>query len=75
MSVIEWQTYTIQPEARKELRICFHEKVLEELVEEEVILLLPQSLEHRSSVLEFVSWIPGTIVVSMAPFKCVALLA
>jgi hypothetical protein len=40
MSVVEWQTDTIEAQTGKEFCIIFHEKVFEELVEEELLFLL-----------------------------------
>jgi hypothetical protein len=59
MPVVEWQTNAIEAQAGKELGIVFHEEILKELVEEELLLLFPQNLQHGSSMLELMAWIPG----------------
>jgi hypothetical protein len=42
ITIIEWQTYAIEPQACKELGICFGKEVLEEFVEENLVFLLSQ---------------------------------
>ena len=56
MPVVEWQTYAIETQARKEFGIVFGEEVLEEFVEEEIIFLLAENLKHCFAVLVLVAW-------------------
>jgi hypothetical protein len=60
MSVVEWQTDAIEAQAGKESGILLHEKVFEELVEEEFLLLLPQNLQHGSPMLKLMTRVSGT---------------
>jgi hypothetical protein len=55
MAVVKWQSDTIEAEAGKELGVVFSEEVLEELIKEELALLFPKNLEHRCTMLTFVS--------------------
>lgn len=57
VSVIEWQTYTVQAQASKEFGIVLHEKVFEKLVEEEFLLFFSQDFQQSCSMLMLVAWV------------------
>ena len=55
MTVVEWQTKTVQPKLSEEFRIGIREEVLQPLIEEEFVLLRSQNLTHGSPVLRLVA--------------------
>src|ERR1700712_1443504 len=57
MAIIEWESQAIETFASEERSIFFFEEVLEELIEKEVVLFLPQDFEHGSSMLGFMAWV------------------
>jgi hypothetical protein len=70
MAVVERQANAIEAQAGKELDIVFHEEIFKELVEKEFLFLLPQNLEHGSSMLELMAWIPGAGVHQLLYQRC-----
>lgn len=60
VSIVEWQTDAVEAKAGKELGVPLHEEVFEELIEEELLLLFSENLQHGSSMLMFVPRITST---------------
>lgn len=66
MVVIERDPQAVHPDGRKERRVLVHEEVLEPPVEEILILLRPEDLEHHRAVLVLLSGIAGDEILHAA---------
>lgn len=66
MVVIERDPQAVHPDGRKERSVLVHEEVLEPPVEEILILLRPEDLEHRRAVLVLLSGIAGDEILHAA---------
>jgi hypothetical protein len=61
MAIVDRKTKTVQPNTGKEFGIIFKEKILQELVEEEVSLFLSQDFSKCSTMLVLMAWITSSV--------------